>query len=118
MAIRRSWQQLLDRLLEARQMILRANLESVTPASYDGAVLELAFPPGRTFAVQKVQQKEEDLRRIFLDVFGVSPRIRCVARDEVAGPPSVEDDEPAPSPEDAVARIAAEFGAERLEDDR
>ncbi|HEX2089989.1 MAG TPA: DNA polymerase III subunit gamma/tau, partial [Actinomycetota bacterium] len=34
--IRRSWQQLLDRLLERRKMILRANLESVTAAAFDG----------------------------------------------------------------------------------
>ena len=108
--IRRSWQQLLDRLQDGRQMILRANLESVTPASYDGAVLELAFPPGRKFAVQKVQAKEEELRAAFTDVFGVAPKITCVARDGV-GAPDVEEEPPA-TPEDALARLKAEFGAE------
>ena len=114
---RRSWQQLLDRLLDRRQMILRANLESVTAASYDGSTLELAFPPGRKFSVQKVQSKEEELRQIFADVFGVAPRIRCVARDEVPGLPAIEEDEPLATTEDAVARLKAELGAEIEEGD-
>jgi hypothetical protein len=92
-------------------MILRANLESVTPAAYDGTTLELAFPPGRKFAVQKVQSKEEDLRVVFADVFGVAPRIACVARDPVPGGDLVEEDDPA-TPEDAVARLKAEFGGQ------
>ena len=98
--------------VERRQMILRANLESVTAAAYDGAVLELAFPPGRKFAVQKVQSKEGDLREAFADVFGVSPRIQCVARDGVPGMAMVEEDDPPAGPEDALARLKAEFGAE------
>jgi DNA polymerase III gamma/tau subunit len=110
--IRRSWQQLLDRLHERRQMILHANLGSVTAASYDGATLELAFPPGRKFAVQKVQSKEDELREVFADVFGVSPRIRCVAREEVPGLSPIEEDESPASTEDAVARLKAELGAQ------
>jgi DNA polymerase III subunit gamma/tau len=110
--IRRSWPQLLDRLLERRQMILRANLESVTAASFDGETLELAFPPGRRFAVQKVQSKEDDLRLVLADVFGVSPRIRCVARDgEPADRAPLEEDPPG-TKDDVVARLKAEFGAE------
>jgi DNA polymerase III subunit gamma/tau len=109
-AIRRSWQQLLDRLLERRQMILRANLESVTAASYDGDTLELAFPPGRKYSVDNVQSREAQLRETFADVFGVSPRIRCVAREGVAGP--VFEDEPPATREDAVARLKAQLGAE------
>src|SRR5207247_8809846 len=101
--IRRSWPTLLERLAERRQMILRANLESVTAASYDGATLELAFPPGRKFSVQKVQDKEPELREIFFELFGVSPRIRCVARTEVPGVELVEEDEPPATREDAVA---------------
>jgi DNA polymerase-3 subunit gamma/tau len=110
--IRRSWQQLLDRLLDRRQMILRANLESVTAASYDGTTLELAFPPGRKFSVQKVQAKEGDLREVFFEVFGASPSIRCVARDGVPGVELVEEDEPPPSREDAMARLKEALGAE------
>jgi len=109
--IRRSWPTLLERLAERRQMILRANLESVTAASYDGATLELAFPPGRKFAVQKVQSKEEDLRKVFADVFGVAPRIVCAARDPLSHDPVVEDVDPPPSKEDALAALRTELGA-------
>jgi DNA polymerase III subunit gamma/tau len=110
--IRRSWQQLLDRLLRERQMILHANLQSATAAAFDGATLELAFPPGRKFSVQKVQSKEAELRVVFAEVFGISPRIACVARDPLPeGTPLVEEDPPA-TPEDAMARLKAELGAE------
>jgi DNA polymerase-3 subunit gamma/tau len=110
--IRRSWQQLLDRLHERRQMILHANLGSVTAAAYDGATLELAFPPGRKYAVQKVQSKEEVLREVFAEVFGVAPRIRCVAREAVPGLTPIEEEEAPATAEDAVARLKAELGAE------
>ena len=93
-------------------MILRANLESVTATAYDGATLELAFPPGRKFSVQKVQSKEEDLRKIFADVFGVSPRIVCVARDPLPRDALVEEEETPTSKEDALAALRAELGAE------
>ncbi len=93
-------------------MILRANLESVTAAAFDGDTLELAFPPGRKFAVGKVQSKEDELREVFAEVFGVSPRIVCAARNEVPGLVVAEEDEPPPTREDAVARLKAELGAE------
>jgi hypothetical protein len=97
-------------LEERRQMILHANLQAATPASYDGSVLELAFPPGRKFAVQKVQSKEDELRQVFAEVFGVNPRIRCVARDEVPGVSVIEEDAPA-TPEQALQMLKSEFGA-------
>jgi DNA polymerase-3 subunit gamma/tau len=106
--IRRSWPQLLDRLQEA---VLRAQLESVTAAAYDGQILELAFPPGRKFAVEKVQSKEEEFRDVFADLFGVRPRVRCVARDLPPGGSDVVEEEPPASREDAVARLKAELGA-------
>jgi DNA polymerase-3 subunit gamma/tau len=110
--IRRSWQQLLDRLLEQRKMTLRALLESVTAAAYDGVTLELAFPPGRRFAVQKVQTKDDELREVFFEVFGVSPRFHCVSRDGVPGIELVDEDEPPPTREDAMARLKDALGAE------
>ena len=109
--IRRSWQQLLDRLLDRRQMILHANLGSATAASYDGTVLELAFPPGRTFAVAKVQEKEAQFQEIFAEVFGVKPKLRCVARDHGPGGPVVDEDPPT-NREDAVARLKSELADE------
>jgi DNA polymerase-3 subunit gamma/tau len=111
-AIRRSWPRLLDRLLERRRMILHANLVSATPVAYDGETLELAFPPGRKFAVERVQRKEEELREALAEVLGVGPRIRCVARAGPAEGPPPEDDEPPPTREEAVARLKAELGAE------
>ena len=94
-------------------MILHANLASATPASYDGTTLELAFPPGKAFAVKKVQSKEEELRVAFTHVFGTSPAIRCVARDEVAGAPVIEDADDVPaSKEEALARLRAQLGGE------
>jgi DNA polymerase-3 subunit gamma/tau len=110
-AIRRSWQQLLDHLLDRRQMVLRANLESATAAAYDGETLELAFPPGRKFSVQNVQAREIELRQALADVFGVSPAVKCAAREEVPGIQLV-DEEPPATREDAVARLKAELGAE------
>ena len=93
-------------------MTLRALLESVTAAAYDGETLEMAFPPGRKFAVQKVQAKEDELRPVFFEVFGVSPRFRCVARDAIPGVELVEEDEPPATREDALARLKEELGAE------
>jgi DNA polymerase III subunit gamma/tau len=110
--IRRSWPLVLERLADRRQMILRANLESVTASAFDGETLELAFPPGRKFAVQKVQSKEEDLRAVFGEVFGTTPRIVCVLRESIGGVVEVEDDEPPPSREDAVARLQEALGAQ------
>jgi DNA polymerase III subunit gamma/tau len=113
--IRRSWPQLLERLQQVRKVVLRAHLESVTAAAFDGDTLELAFPPGRKFAVEKVQSKEEEFRDVFAEVFGVRPRVRCVARDVAPGA-TVVDEEPPATKEDAVARIKAELDAAEVEE--
>jgi DNA polymerase-3 subunit gamma/tau len=113
--IRRSWTQLLSHLQDRRQAVLRAGLESVTPASYDGVTLELAFPPNKKWAVQKVQSKEADLQEALVAIFGVSPRIACVERGVPAGV-AVDDlgveEEPPADAEEALARLKAELGAE------
>ena len=54
-------------------MILMANLESATAASWDGETLEISFPPGKKFGVEKVQGREPELQAAFVEVFGVSP---------------------------------------------
>ena len=59
---------------QQRQMILTANLDSATAASCDGDTLEIAFPPGKKFGVEKVQGREAELQAAFVEVFGVSPR--------------------------------------------
>jgi DNA polymerase-3 subunit gamma/tau len=112
-AIRRSWDQLLERLRDQRQMILMANLESATAASWDGETLEISFPPGKKFGVEKVQAREAELQAAFVEVFGVSPRIRCLAREDVGDPLlGADDDEHPVTAEDAIARLKAELGAE------
>jgi hypothetical protein len=115
-AIRRSWPQVLALLTERRQMILKANLESATAASFDGTTLELAFPPGRPFAVEKVRSKESELRDALVAVFGVSPRIVCIERGGpigVVGDPALDADEDEPiDAATAEERLKAEFGAE------
>ncbi len=112
-AIRRSWAQLVAHLQQQRQMILAANLDSVTAAAYDGATLELAFPPGRRFAVRKVEERGDQLREAFTAVFGISPRIVCSERGAPAAAPEViDDDDPPPAPEELVERFRAEFDAE------
>jgi len=112
--IRRSWKQLLDVLRERRQMILSANLESATAMSWDGETMEILFPPGRKFGVEKVQAREPELQSAFVDVFGVSPKIVCLTRDAVAQDVvHLEDEDAEPvTTEDAVARLRAELGAE------
>jgi DNA polymerase III subunit gamma/tau len=110
---RRSWPNFIEHLHAQRQPILKALLESATPVAYDGTTLELAFPPDRSFGVQKVSEKMEHLRGALQDVFGVAPQVRCVARDPVVQLPDPEiDDEPAPTEEEALRRLKEQLGAE------
>src|SRR5205814_647840 len=80
-----------------RQVILATNLETATAAAYDGSALELAFPPGRKFSVQKVEQRMPQLLEAFAAVFGVTPRIVCSERGAPASATAVvEEDDPVP----------------------
>jgi len=110
---RRAWPEFIEHLQSQRQPILKAVLESATPVAYDGTTLELAFPPDRSFGVAKVTEKMEELRAALQDVFGVSPQVRCIARDAVVEVPDPEiDDEPVPTEEEALRRLREELGAE------
>jgi len=112
-AIRRAWGQLIAHLQQNRQVILATNLETATAAAYDGSALELAFPPGRKFSVQKVEQRMPQLLEAFAAVFGVTPRIVCSERGAPASATEVvEEDDPAPAPEALLERFRSEFGAE------
>jgi DNA polymerase-3 subunit gamma/tau len=111
--LRRSWPTFIDHLQQQRQPILKALLESATPVGYDAEVLELAFPPDRTFGVTKVEERTPELRAALEAVFGVSPQVRCVVRDQAARAAEPElDDEPTPTEEEALRRIREELGAE------
>jgi hypothetical protein len=106
--LRRSWPDVLERV----KAVLKAVLESATPVAYDGASLELAFPPTRKFGVAKVEEREEELRAVLQEVFGIAPRIRCVVREAVTGPAvEIVEDSPPMSEEAVLARLKSEFDA-------
>ena len=91
-----------------------ALLRSAIPASWDGQTLEIVFPPGWKSNVQKVQSLEPAFQEAFVDVFGVSPRLVCLAREPVPDLIlSDEDEDQSPvTAEDAIARLKAQLGAE------
>ena len=108
--LRRGWPALLEHLQSTRQPILKALLESATVASFDGETVELAFPPDKRFAVQKVEAKGDELRALLGDVFGVRPRVRCVVRESTIGP-TVEEAE-VPDEAEALRRVQEMLGAQ------
>jgi DNA polymerase-3 subunit gamma/tau len=115
--LRRGWPSLMEHLQSTRKMILKASLESATVATYDGETLELAFPPAKTFTVEKVMGKTDELQQALADLFGIRPAITCVvreARDNAEGPTLLEivDDEDPPSDEEALRRVQEMFGAQ------
>jgi DNA polymerase III subunit gamma/tau len=115
--LRRGWPSLMEHLQSTRKMILKASLESATVATYDGETLELAFPPAKTFTVEKVMGKTDELQQALADLFGIRPVITCVvreARDNADGPTLLEivDDEDPPSDEEALRRVQEMFGAQ------
>jgi DNA polymerase-3 subunit gamma/tau len=114
--LRRGWPSLIGQLPSA---VLKALLESATVSTYDGETLELAFPPAKTFTVEKVMGRVEGLQQALEDVFGIRPAVVCVvreARDKVDGDAPtlleiVEDEDP-PSDEEALRRVQEMFGAQ------
>jgi hypothetical protein len=115
--LRRGWPSLMEHLQSTRQMILKASLESATVATYDGDTLELAFPPAKTFTVEKVVAKADALQQALGDLFGIRPAIVCVvreAREPVGGPTLLEivDDDDTPTEEEALRRVQEMFGAQ------
>ncbi|MEO8477722.1 MAG: DNA polymerase III subunit gamma/tau [Actinomycetota bacterium] len=114
--LRRSWPSLIDHLGSSRQPILKAILESATVSAFDGATLELAFPPDRKVGPQKVADRQDELRSALNDLFGISPVITCVvreARDPVGGVAAVEvvDEEDVPDEAEALRRVQEVLGA-------
>ena len=109
--LRAQWPSLVQHLRSGGKRILSANLEVATPATFDGSALELVFPPDRTFGVTKVEERVADLRAALEELFGISPQVVCTVREAVAGPIDLDEDEPPPSDEEALARLTAELGA-------
>ena len=110
-SFRRAWPDLIAQLRAARQSVLVTFIQVATPITYDGQTLELAFPPDRQFGVKKIEDREQELRTAINELFGVSPRVRCVIRD-AGGEVLDADDELAPSEADLIARLQRELGAE------
>jgi len=108
--LRGNWATVISHLRSSGKAVLPSFLEIATPAAFDGTTLELVFPPERPYGVQKVMEREGELRQALQDLFGISPVITCVIREPVAGPPEPVEDEPL-SEEEALARLAAELGA-------
>jgi hypothetical protein len=67
--------------------------------------------------VQKVIEREAELRQALQDLFGIAPAITCVIREPVAGPVEPVEDEPL-SEDEALARLASELGATPATEDR
>jgi len=108
--LRSNWPTVISHLRSSGKAVLPSFLEIATPAAFDGTTLELVFPPERPYGVQKVIEREGELRQALQDLFGIAPAISCVIRDPVAGPAEPVEDEPL-SEEEALARLAAELGA-------
>jgi DNA polymerase III subunit gamma/tau len=108
--LRSNWPRVISHLRSSGKAVLPSFLEIATPAAFDGATLELVFPPERPYGVQKVIEREGELRQALQDLFGIAPAISCVIREPVAGPAEPVEDEPL-SEEEALARLAAELGA-------
>jgi len=108
--LRSNWPTVISHLRSSGKAVLPSFLEIATPAAFDGTTLELVFPPERPYGVQKVLEREGELRQALQDLFGIAPAISCVIREPVAGPAEPVEDEPL-SEEEALARLAAELGA-------
>jgi DNA polymerase-3 subunit gamma/tau len=108
--LRNNWPTVIAHLRSSGKAVLPSFLEISTPAAFDGQTLELVFPPERPYGVQKVMEREGELRQALQDLFGISPAISCAIREPVAGPPEPVEDEPL-SEEEALARLTAELGA-------
>ena len=108
--LRSNWPTVISHLRGSGKAVLPSFLEIATPAAFDGTTLELVFPPERPYGVQKVLEREGELRQALQDLFGIAPAISCVIREPVAGPVEPVEDEPL-SEEEALARLAAELGA-------
>ena len=108
--LRNNWPTVIAHLRSSGKAVLPSFLEISTPAAFDGQTLELVFPPERPYGVQKVMEREGELRQALQDLFGISPLIACAIREPVAGPPEPVEDDP-PSEEEALARLTTELGA-------
>jgi len=120
--LRRSWPSLLDHLSQVGQPVLRALLESATPATFDGETLELAFPPSFRNNLRQVASRADKLQAALGDLFGIHPRIESVTREATAGATepattAYVDEAEEPSEEEALKRLKDVLGATPADED-
>jgi hypothetical protein len=108
--LRQSWSAVISHLRGQGKAVLPSFLEIAIPGAFDGETLELVFPPDRPFGATKVEEREGELRQALQELFGITPVVRCVIREPVAGIVEIEDDPPL-SEEEALAHLSAELGA-------
>jgi DNA polymerase-3 subunit gamma/tau len=118
--LRRSWGALIQHLGQSNQPVLRALMESVTPSTFDGTTLELAFPPTFKNTVKQVESRDDALRQALQEMFGITPVIVCVVRESRGADATVhveaveEDDAPGDDAE-ALRRVQEMLGAQPLD---
>jgi DNA polymerase III subunit gamma/tau len=118
--LRRSWGSLVQHLGQSNQPVLRALMESATPAQFDGETLELAFPPTFRNTVKQVESRQDPLRQAIQDLFGIAPAITCVVRESRAGdtsptPEPVEEDDAPADDAEALRRVQEMLGAQPVD---
>ena len=119
--LRRSWPSLLDHLSQVGQPVLRALLESATPASFDGETLELAFPPSFRNNLRQVDTRVDICRLHSAISSGSVLASRCVTREAHVGgtepaAADVVDEVEEPSEEEALKRLKDVLGATPADD--
>jgi DNA polymerase III subunit gamma/tau len=117
--LRRSWGSVIQHLGQRKQMVLRALMESATPTAFDGATLEIAFPPTFKNTVKQFESRQAAFQQVLQELFGVSPEISCVVRESRAGDDGthvepVEEDEAPSDDAEALRRVQEMLGAEPL----
>jgi DNA polymerase-3 subunit gamma/tau len=120
--LRRSWPSLLDHLSQAGQPVLRALLQSATPAAFDGRTLQLVFPPSFRNNLKQVAARKDKLEAALGDLFGIRPAIETVTREAhiPANEPAVADlveEAEEPSEEEALKRLKEVLGATPADED-
>jgi DNA polymerase-3 subunit gamma/tau len=118
--LRRSWGSLVQHLGQSNQPVLRALMESATPTQFDGATLELAFPPTFRNTVKQVESRQDALRQAIQELFGIAPAITCVVRESRAGdaspaPEPVEEDDAPADDAEALRRVQEMLGAQPVD---
>ena len=115
--IQEAWPAVLQKLAETAPA-LAATFEGARPVSFDGAGLQVGFPPEMTFNKKKADSpdRRDTLAAAFAAVTGVGLRPTYVMLSEDEGPPP---DTPAPGSDEVdeqelLERLKSEFDAEEV----